>query len=147
MIKIDDLIYSSHIQFLVNLVCCAFESIGLWYVVICLGLSNQIFCVRRDFLDIAATAGSNKAASSGTSLNTRKLDEDTENLARKWQKFLQKMSYLLALKIVCLIVSFLLCSLHLAFRVCHKSLEEEYGQMFSYSKVVQFHIIGLIVIH
>ncbi|KAL8131575.1 multiprotein-bridging factor 1b-like [Apium graveolens] len=30
-----------------------------------------------------ATAGSNKAASSGTSLNTRKLDEDTENLAHE----------------------------------------------------------------
>lgn len=32
---------------------------------------------------VAATAGTNKAASSSTTLNTRKLDEDTENLARK----------------------------------------------------------------
>lgn len=32
---------------------------------------------------IAATAGTNKAASSGTSLNTKKLAEDTENLARE----------------------------------------------------------------
>lgn len=31
----------------------------------------------------AAHAGTNKAASSSTSLNTRKLDEDTENLTRK----------------------------------------------------------------
>ncbi|KAL6554157.1 Multiprotein-bridging factor 1b [Orobanche minor] len=30
-----------------------------------------------------ATAGSNKAASSSTTLNTRKLDEDTENLAHE----------------------------------------------------------------
>ncbi|KAF3674918.1 Endothelial differentiation-related factor 1 -like protein [Capsicum annuum] len=30
-----------------------------------------------------ATAGSNKAASSSTSLNTRKLDEDTENLSHQ----------------------------------------------------------------
>ena len=28
-------------------------------------------------------AGTNKAASSGTSLNTKRLDDDTENLARK----------------------------------------------------------------
>jgi len=28
-------------------------------------------------------AGSNKAASSGTSLNTKKLDDDTENLSRE----------------------------------------------------------------
>lgn len=33
----------------------------------------------------AATAGSNKAASSSTTLNTRKLDEDTENLSRKFE--------------------------------------------------------------
>lgn len=32
---------------------------------------------------IAATAGTNKAASSSTSLNTRKLDEETENLAHE----------------------------------------------------------------
>ncbi|KAK8986459.1 hypothetical protein V6N11_010015 [Hibiscus sabdariffa] len=31
--------------------------------------------------EIAANAGTNRAASSSTSLNTRKLDEDTENLA------------------------------------------------------------------
>ena len=33
---------------------------------------------------VAATAGTNKAASSSTTLNTRKLDEETENLARKY---------------------------------------------------------------
>jgi hypothetical protein len=32
---------------------------------------------------LADNAGSNKAASSGTSLNTKRLDEDTENLARE----------------------------------------------------------------
>ena len=31
----------------------------------------------------ADNAGTNKAASSGTSLNTKRLDDDTENLARK----------------------------------------------------------------
>ncbi|XP_031270843.1 multiprotein-bridging factor 1b-like [Pistacia vera] len=31
-----------------------------------------------------SNAGTNKAASSSTSLNTRKLDEDTENLAREY---------------------------------------------------------------
>lgn len=31
-----------------------------------------------------STAGTNKAASSSTSLNTRKLDEETENLAREY---------------------------------------------------------------
>ena len=34
-------------------------------------------------LIFVATAGTNKAASSSTSLNTRKLDEETENLVRK----------------------------------------------------------------
>ncbi|CAN6316626.1 unnamed protein product, partial [Urochloa humidicola] len=29
-------------------------------------------------------AGTNKAASSGTSLNTKRLDDDTENLALWW---------------------------------------------------------------
>lgn len=32
-----------------------------------------------------SNAGSNRAASSSTSLNTRKLDEDTENLSRKFE--------------------------------------------------------------
>jgi hypothetical protein len=32
---------------------------------------------------LSDNAGSNKAASSGTSLNTKRLDEDTENLARE----------------------------------------------------------------
>lgn len=36
------------------------------------------------YLSFAATAGTNKAASSSTSLNTRKLDEETENLAREF---------------------------------------------------------------
>ncbi|MFQ6658486.1 hypothetical protein Gotur_027733, partial [Gossypium turneri] len=36
-----------------------------------------IFCK----CEFAANAGTNRAASSSTSLNTRKLDEDTENLA------------------------------------------------------------------
>lgn len=36
----------------------------------------------------AANAGSNRAASSSTSLNTRKLDEDTENLSRKFEPLL-----------------------------------------------------------
>lgn len=40
-------------------------------------LQVLIFC-------LTATAGSNKAASSSTSLNTRKLDEETENLSRKF---------------------------------------------------------------
>lgn len=35
----------------------------------------------------AANAGTNKAASSGTSLNTRKLDEETENLSREFSMF------------------------------------------------------------
>lgn len=35
-------------------------------------------------LSFAATAGTNKAASSSTTLNTRKLDEETENLAREF---------------------------------------------------------------
>lgn len=38
-------------------------------------------------ISLAAHAGTNKAASSSTSLNTRKLDEDTENLARKFLFF------------------------------------------------------------
>ncbi|KAM7495390.1 hypothetical protein LguiB_029999 [Lonicera macranthoides] len=33
------------------------------------------------FVGAGSTTGTNKAASSGTSLNTRKLVEDTENLA------------------------------------------------------------------
>lgn len=33
------------------------------------------------FMPFAAAAGSNKSASSSTSLNTRKLDEETENLS------------------------------------------------------------------
>ncbi|RZS18891.1 hypothetical protein BHM03_00051219 [Ensete ventricosum] len=33
-----------------------------------------------------STAGTNKAASSSTSLNTRKLDDETENLTREFQK-------------------------------------------------------------
>ncbi|RVW19548.1 Multiprotein-bridging factor 1a [Vitis vinifera] len=38
-----------------------------------------------DFLpSLVAHAGTNKAASSSTSLNTRKLDEETENLAREY---------------------------------------------------------------
>lgn len=36
------------------------------------------------FLPSAAAAGSNKSASSSTSLNTRKLDEETENLSREY---------------------------------------------------------------
>ena len=32
----------------------------------------------------AASAGTNRAASSSTSLNTRKLDEETENLTREY---------------------------------------------------------------
>lgn len=36
------------------------------------------------FTDDAATAGTNKAAKSTVTLNTRKLDEETENLARKF---------------------------------------------------------------
>ena len=36
------------------------------------------------FLTFAAAAGSNKSASSSTSLNTRKLDEETENLTREF---------------------------------------------------------------
>lgn len=39
------------------------------------------------FLYGAANAGTNKAASSSTSLNTRKLDEDTENLSREFFSF------------------------------------------------------------
>ncbi|XP_026433360.1 multiprotein-bridging factor 1a-like, partial [Papaver somniferum] len=35
------------------------------------------------YLSLLATAGTNKAASSGTSLNTRKLDEETEVLAHE----------------------------------------------------------------
>lgn len=35
------------------------------------------------FFSNAANAGSNRAASSSTSLNTRKLDEDTENLSHE----------------------------------------------------------------
>lgn len=35
-------------------------------------------------LSFTATAGTNKAASSSTTLNTRKLDEETENLAREF---------------------------------------------------------------
>lgn len=38
-------------------------------------------------ISLTAHAGTNKAASSSTSLNTRKLDEDTENLARKFLFF------------------------------------------------------------
>lgn len=33
----------------------------------------------------AANAGTNKAAKSGPTLNTRKLDDDTENLAREFK--------------------------------------------------------------
>lgn len=61
-----------------------YKSRCLLYNVFCFNLNNWIFGVRHDLHNIAATAGSNKAASSGTSLNTRKLDEDTENLAREW---------------------------------------------------------------
>jgi hypothetical protein len=32
----------------------------------------------------ADNAGTNKAANSGTSLNTKRLDDDTENLAREF---------------------------------------------------------------
>ena len=39
-------------------------------------------------VSFAANAGTNKAASSSTSLNTRKLDEETENLSREWSMFL-----------------------------------------------------------
>nr|XP_048327073.1 multiprotein-bridging factor 1b-like [Ziziphus jujuba var. spinosa] len=38
-----------------------------------------------------STAGTNKAASSSTSLNTRKLDEETENLARESFDFLMSL--------------------------------------------------------
>ena len=41
-------------------------------------LSLQLY-----FNSLAANAGGNKAASSSTSLNTRKLDEETENLTRE----------------------------------------------------------------
>lgn len=36
----------------------------------------------------SANAGMNKAASSSTSLNTRKLDEDTDNLTREYFWFI-----------------------------------------------------------
>jgi hypothetical protein len=36
----------------------------------------------------ADNAGTNKAAHSGTSLNTKRLDDDIENLAREFQTFL-----------------------------------------------------------
>lgn len=39
------------------------------------------------FMFYSANAGSNKAASSSTSLNTRKLDDETENLAREYLWF------------------------------------------------------------
>lgn len=42
-----------------------------------------ISCSLDAFFSNAANAGSNRAASSSTSLNTRKLDEDTENLSHE----------------------------------------------------------------
>ncbi|KAG5579055.1 hypothetical protein H5410_049682 [Solanum commersonii] len=42
-----------------------------------------ISCSLDTFFSNAANAGSNRAASSSTSLNTRKLDEDTENLSHE----------------------------------------------------------------
>ncbi|KAG2717677.1 hypothetical protein I3843_03G186800 [Carya illinoinensis] len=41
----------------------------------------EIETIKKFILIFPATAGTNKAASSGTSLNTRKLDDETENLA------------------------------------------------------------------
>jgi hypothetical protein len=38
-------------------------------------------------LTTADNAGTNKAANSGTSLNTKRLDDDTENLAREFHMF------------------------------------------------------------
>jgi len=46
-------------------------------------------------LVIVAAAGSNKAASSSTSLNTRKLDEETENLHREYYPFLSLWSFVM----------------------------------------------------
>ncbi|RWW62830.1 hypothetical protein BHE74_00030021 [Ensete ventricosum] len=39
-----------------------------------------------------STAGTNKAASSSTSLNTRKLDDETENLTREFQTINERVS-------------------------------------------------------
>ena len=48
-------------------------------------LSSEIQCCNDTFfLPFAAAAGSNKSASSSTTLNTRKLDEETENLSREY---------------------------------------------------------------
>lgn len=44
-----------------------------------------------NYLYFSAAAGTNKAASSSTSLNTRKLDDETENLAREY--FLRSFSH------------------------------------------------------
>lgn len=44
----------------------------IWLVIL---LIVKLFCTDN--------AGTNKAASSGTSLNTKRLDEDTENLTRE----------------------------------------------------------------
>jgi hypothetical protein len=52
--------------------------------------------------DDAATAGLNKAASSSTSLNTRKLDEETEVLARKFifVPHLAYMEFLFSMRLI-----------------------------------------------
>ena len=46
-------------------------------------LSTYFYFWPFSYINGAATAGTNKAASSSTSLNTRKLDEETENLSRE----------------------------------------------------------------
>ncbi|XP_022751583.1 multiprotein-bridging factor 1b isoform X1 [Durio zibethinus] len=54
------------------------ESIKKWFFLVKIeGNKNSIFCK----WEFAANAGTNRAASSSTSLNTRKLDEETENLS------------------------------------------------------------------
>nr|GME02662.1 multiprotein-bridging factor 1B-like [Ipomoea batatas] len=50
-----------------------------------LGCASSVLndAVGEEYPEWLANAGTNKAASSSTSLNTRKLDEDTENLAHQ----------------------------------------------------------------
>uniref|UniRef100_A0A0V0HV67 Putative ovule protein n=1 Tax=Solanum chacoense TaxID=4108 RepID=A0A0V0HV67_SOLCH len=45
--------------------------------------TNMQFYLKYVLIDLVSNAGSNRAASSSTSLNTRKLDEDTENLSHE----------------------------------------------------------------
>mgnify|MGYP004720593241 CR=1 FL=1 len=56
---------------------------ALAVVKFCICVANLLYMHSIALFCIAASAGTNKAASSSTSLNTRKLDEDTENLARE----------------------------------------------------------------